>query len=147
VFVKNQNICSLNELFTEKETEEMTEVKKIMLVDDDADLINLLKIKLEKTGRYKVVYTTNGIRAQKMAQQESPDLIICDIDMPDMDGGEVKLALSENEQTRDIPVLFHSSLVSKSDVARSGGIIGGKQMISKSAEIKELITRIESLIQ
>ena len=125
----------------------MAEVKKIMLVDDDADLINLLKTKLEKTGRYKVVYTTEGAEAQKLAQRESPDLIICDIDMPEMDGGDVKIALSENEQTRNIPVLFHSSLVSKSDVERSGGIIGGKQMASKSGNIKELIIRIESLIK
>ena len=125
----------------------MAEVKKIMIVDDDADLINLLKTKLEKTERYKVVYTTEGAEAQKLAQRESPDLIICDIDMPDMDGGDVERALSENEQTRNIPVLFHSSLVSKSDVERSGGIIGGKQMASKSGNIKELIIRIESLIK
>lgn len=125
----------------------MAEVKKIMIVDDDADLINLLKTKLEKTGRYKVVHTTEGTEAQKLAQRESPDLIICDIDMPDMEGGDVERALSEDEQTRNIPVLFHSSLVSKSDVERSGGIIGGKQMASKSGNIKELIIRIESLIK
>ncbi len=125
----------------------MAEVKKIMIVDDDADLINLLKTKLEKTERYKVVYTTEGAEAQKLAQRESPDLIICDIDMPEMDGGEVERALSEKEQTRNIPVLFHSSLVSKSDVESSGGIIGGKQMASKSGNIKELIIRIESLIK
>jgi len=81
-----------------------------------------------------------------LAQQESPDLIICDIDMPEMDGGDVERALSEKEQTRNIPILFLSSLVSKSDVERSGGIIGGKQMASKSANIKELIVRIELLI-
>lgn len=125
----------------------MAEVKKILLVDDDADLCILLKTKLEKTDRYKVVFTTEGVEAQKLARQEYPDLIICDIDMPDMEGGDVERALSEDEQTRDIPVLFHSSLVSKSDVERSGGIIGGKQMASKSANIRELIIRIESLIK
>jgi CheY-like chemotaxis protein len=125
----------------------MAEVKKILLVDDDADLGILLKTKLEKTERYKVTYTTNGAEALKLAQKESPDLIISDIDMPDMDGGDFNFALSENEKTRDIPVLFHSSLVSKSDVERSGGIIGGKQMVSKSADIRELIVRMEALMK
>jgi len=125
----------------------MAEVKKIMLVDDDADLCILLKTKLEKTERYEVIYTTKGAEARRLAQQESPDLIICDIDMPDMEGGDVERALSENEQTRNIPVLFHSSLVSKSDVESSGGIIGGKHMASKSGNIRELIIRIESLIK
>ncbi len=125
----------------------MADVKKLVVVDDDPDLLSLIKSKLEKTERYKVVTTTEGSEAVRLATQESPDLIILDIDMPDMDGGEVAKSLSESEYTKDIPILFLSVLVSKVDVAETGDVIGGHHMISKSMGVENLIIKIESLLE
>lgn len=122
-------------------------VKKIMMVDDDPDLLALLKLKLEKTEKFKVVHTTNGSEAVNLARDEAPDLIILDIEMPEMDGGDVARSLSGAEYVRDIPILFLSSMITKTDIAASGGFIGGRHMAAKSGTIKDLISKIDSMLE
>jgi len=125
----------------------MAEVKKLLMIDDDKDLLAMLKLKLEKTGNYNVVTSTDGSKAVELACDTAPDLIVLDIDMPDMDGGAVANSLSESEDTRNIPILFLSSLVPKEQVAESGGIVGGRNMASKKGGVQELIDRIDSMIK
>lgn len=125
----------------------MADVKKLLMVDDDEDLLALLKLKLEKTGKYQVVTTNTGGKAVHLATKESPDIILLDLMMPDMDGGLVANALSESKHTKDIPVLFLSSMVTKVDVAQSKGVIGGRDMASKRGTIQELIDKIESMFK
>lgn len=124
----------------------MAQIKTILMVDDDEDLLALLKRKLEKTGRYRVVTASEGSGAVGLARRESPDLILLDIEMPDMPGDDVAQALSDSEDTRGIPILFLSSMVTSSDVKRTGGIVGGRNMISKSMSVKDLVIRMESLL-
>ncbi|MBI9082387.1 MAG: response regulator [Desulfobacterales bacterium] len=124
----------------------MAEQRKIMLVDDDPEILSLLSLKLEKKGIYEVISTSKGAEAANLATMESPDIILLDIEMPDMQGDEVASSLLESEATKHIPILFLSSMITKSDVAMSGGIIGGRQMASKSGSVKELILRIESIL-
>ncbi len=125
----------------------MAEQKKIMLVDDDSEIIALMTLKIEKTGNYEVVSTSKGAEAVSLATKESPDLILLDIEMPDIQGDEVAGYLAESEDTKDIPIIFLSSMVTKVDVAHSNGIIGGRQMAAKSGSINELISRIEALLE
>ncbi len=118
-----------------------------MLVDDDEDITIALKTKLEKTKKFKVVFTNKAEEAFKLAKKELPDLVICDIDMPEMSGGDVAYALSESDKTKDIPILFFSSLVSKEDSGSTGKVIGGRHMISKSVSISLLIDKIEKMLE
>ena len=92
----------------------MEDIKKLVMVDDDADLEALLKLKLEKTGKYEVATTTEASKTIDLVREVSPDLILLDIDMPEMTGGDVANVLSESKDTKDIPILFLSSLVSRS---------------------------------
>ena len=124
----------------------MGDVKKIMMVDDDEDLLALVKMKLEETKKYAVVYTSKGDEAVGLAGEERPDLILLDIDMPEMDGPEVANALGGSEKTRDIPILFLSSLITKDDVGESGRTIAGHHMIPKSMDFKYLISEIDAVI-
>lgn len=121
------------------------EPKKIMMVDDDEDLLALLKLKLEKTGSFSVVNTTKGSTAVQLATDTSPDLIILDIDMPDMTGGEVAEALGEEDATKDMPVIFLSSLIPKEDAGNGLQEIGGRRMISKYVSGNQLIGILEGL--
>ncbi|MBF0101199.1 MAG: response regulator [Desulfobacterales bacterium] len=120
----------------------MDNLKKIMLVDDDKSITSFLKSKLEKTGKFTVVFTNDGSNALSLARKEKPDFIISDIDMPDVSGGDVGRELADSEDTKTIPLLFLSSLVSKDDE----GIIGGRPMMSKSCKINELVEKIESML-
>lgn len=124
-----------------------TNPKKLLVVDDDNDLIALLKQKLETTGKYSVVCTTKGTDAVATALKESPDLILLDINMPVMDGGDVRFALSEDKGTCDIPILYHSSLVTEEEVEEADGVIGGDQMVSKSGSFETLVRRIDECLK
>ncbi|MBF0235159.1 MAG: response regulator, partial [Desulfamplus sp.] len=93
----------------------MENLKKIMLIDDDPSITSLLKLKLEKTGKFTVVFTNKSKQALSLARAEQPNLIICDIEMPGMDGGDVARGILDTEDTKDIPILFSSSLVMPSD--------------------------------
>ena len=83
--------------------------KKILFVDDDADVVDIVRSRLEN-GRYDVISADNGEEGIMLAQEEHPDLIIMDILMPGMDGGEAVKRLQADHATKDIPTIFLTSL-------------------------------------
>jgi len=117
-------------------------MKKILVVDDDEAVLEFLRAKLG--ARYDLVTTTDADEVVDLAHREVPDLIVCDIDMPDVDGGDLSALLYSDDATRYIPVLFLSALVPTKDSKR--GEVGGRPAISKSAPIDDLIARIEGLL-
>lgn len=122
----------------------MIKRKNILLVDDDHAVTDYLKLKLGKD--YDVLATNEPTAAVALARKEQPDLVLCDIDMPGMDGGDVCRALSDDEQTRHIPILYLTSIVSREEVQALGGQIGGRPGVSKDAPIDEIIARIVAAI-
>jgi CheY-like chemotaxis protein len=113
--------------------------RRLLVVDDDDAVLDYLRAKL--SSRYEIVVTETSQQVLDLARQGRPDLILCDIDMPGMDGGDVSAALFADDATRHIPVLFLSALV------RAEREVGGRHAIAKSAPIAELVARIESLIK
>ena len=125
----------------------MADIKKLVMIDDDADLVALLKLKLGKTGKYDVSTETEGRKAIDLVREVSPDLILLDIDMPDMSGGDVAKVLAASKDTKDIPILFLSSLVGRSEATQDSGTIGGRHMASKSGSLRELMEKIDSVLE
>src|SRR5262245_14971666 len=117
--------------------------KKILVVDDDEVVIELLHVKLGKM--YDVVSTNAPERAKLLAKQESPDLIICDIGMPEFDGADVSWAMRNDPEVRDIPFVYLTSLASPSDV-QGLGEIGGRPAISKFCSNKDLLAGIQKML-
>ena len=113
--------------------------RRLLVVDDDEAVLDYLRAKLGT--RYEMICLDSSAQVLQVARDEKPDLILCDIDMPGMDGGDVSAALFADDKTRDIPVLFLSALVSASRP------LGGRYAIAKSAPIPELIAKIESLLR
>ena len=118
--------------------------KKILVVDDDEAVLDYLQAKIG--ARYDVVSTNAAQNVTALAREQRPDLILCDVDMPDMDGGDVSAALFGDAELRHIPLLFLTALASAQDIHRLQGQIGGRPAISKGAPLEELVTRIEALI-
>lgn len=79
--------------------------RKILIVDDERDIVVILKLALEKEG-YEVVEAYDGIDALEKMDKVKPDLILLDIMMPRMDGYTMKLKLKENPETSNIPVII-----------------------------------------
>ena len=79
--------------------------KRILIIDDEENMLHMLKTLLSKEG-YDIETASNGREALDVVREVSPDLIILDIVMPDMDGIEVKSRLNESTSTASIPVMF-----------------------------------------
>lgn len=119
-------------------------MKKILVVDDDPTVVSLIKTKLERDSKYAVIEAHNGKDALDLAEKQQPDVVLCDIDMPNMDGGAVAHALEKNKATSDIPVIFLSAIVTPDDVKRGVKAGGGKwPMLSKASPLNDLIDAIE----
>jgi putative two-component system response regulator len=118
--------------------------KKILLVDDDEAVTTYLAAKIGNA--YEVVSTNVSKRALTLAQTEHPDLIICDVDMPGLDGGDLAAVLGQDAHTRDIPLLFLTALMSPEEAKALGGEVAGRPGVSKRAPLPELLGRIREMI-
>jgi len=119
----------------------MSAKKKLLLVDDDAAVISYLVMKLSKL--YEVVSTTDPVAVLPMARAERPDAILCDIDMPDMGGGDVAAALAADAATAGIPLIYLTALVSPEEAREMDGQVGGRPGVSKRAPLSELVSKID----
>jgi len=120
--------------------------KKVLLIDDEEDFCFFVKLNLEKTGKYEVITTTSGTTGLIMASKEHPDLVLLDIIMPDMNGGQVAELLLDDANTKDIPVLFITAIASRSETQSQDGIIGGRMFIAKPVTAEELEIKIDSVL-
>jgi len=123
------------------------EKKKILLIDDEGDFSFFVKLNLEKTGRFEILTTTSPGNGLVLASKERPDLILLDISMPQMGGGQVAQLLFENPKTRKIPILFITALASRREVQSQEGIIGGRNFIAKPVTPEELMAKIDGIFK
>ncbi|WP_353258524.1 adenylate/guanylate cyclase domain-containing protein [Prochlorothrix hollandica] len=121
---------------------ELSIVSDILIVDDTADNIRLLSSMLLEQG-YKVRKAINGTMALTAIRTLPPDLLLLDVNMPQMDGYEVCRQLKQDPQLRDIPVIFLSALDSTVDKVKAFAV-GGIDYLTKPFHIEELVARIES---
>ena len=122
-----------------------TDQKRLMLVDDDPNLILLVKDYLEFRG-YDVVTAENGREALEKLEEDLPDLIICDVMMPEMDGYTLVKHVREDPRTSWIPVLFLSAKGQSQDRVK-GLSTGADVYIVKPFEPEELVAQVESSLK
>jgi CheY-like chemotaxis protein len=118
--------------------------KKILLVDDDEAVLDFMQAKLG--ARFDIISTNSPENVIRLAREHQPDVIVCDVDMPDMDGGDVSSALYADDEVRHIPLVFLTGLASPADLKRVQGQVGGRPAISKTAPLEELMKSIEAMI-
>ena len=118
--------------------------KRILLVDDDKELRGVLGIRLQKAG-YDTITADDGATAFELARLKKPDLIILDVMLPKMDGPDVKLALEDDPETRNIPVVFLTALRQKKEEDHLGHQLGDSIVFAKPVESDRLIQAIEKL--
>ncbi|MEG5018736.1 MULTISPECIES: PAS domain-containing protein [unclassified Microcoleus] len=116
--------------------------ENILMVDDHPESLRLLSQLLSKRG-YKVRPTRDGKLALNFAMSSPPDLILLDIMMPGMDGYQVCEKLKACPQTKDIPVIFISSLNEVFDKVKAFSV-GGVDYISKPFQTEEVVSRVEN---
>jgi two-component system, OmpR family, alkaline phosphatase synthesis response regulator PhoP len=116
-------------------------MKKILLVDDEVDILEFLKYNLEQDN-FEVLVSSNGKDALKKISQ-NPDLIVLDIMMPEMDGFELYQQIKTNKEYQDIPIIFLTAKSGETDEIK-GLDLGASDYIQKPISPKKLIARIKS---
>ena len=117
-------------------------MKKVLFIEDDT-VVRENTAELLELNDYNVVTASNGRTGVEMAKKEMPDIIVCDIMMPEMDGYGVLQALAENQDTNLIPFIFLSAKTEHKDIRR-GMELGADDYLTKPFEEEELISAIES---
>ena len=117
--------------------------KRILLVDDEKSFTNLLKLNLEDTGNYEVRVENWGEDALAAAQQFRPDLVLLDIIMPRMPGGNVASQIKEDPELKDTPIVFLTAAVRRHQVEENDGIICDLPCLAKPAPVEAVIEMIE----
>lgn len=112
---------------------------KILIVDDEPEIVNILRLYLMKEG-YEVLSTDNGLGTFDYMERFNPDLVILDVLLPGMDGIEVCRKLRE---TSNIPILFVSSKSEDSDIIL-GLSVGGDDYVTKPFSPNQLVARVKA---
>jgi len=120
--------------------------KRILIIDDTDDITTPLKLYLEKTGAYEVCVEDTGSKGVATAQAFKPHLILLDVLMPDMDGGDVAARLEEDPATKSIPITFLTAAVTKEEVAAKRERLGGRPLLSKLTTLQELIEYVQKTV-
>ena len=117
--------------------------KKILVVDDETSITRLLKLNLEKGGAFIVRAENEGAKTLVAAKEFKPDLILLDVMMPDIDGGDVAAIIQADPLLRGVPIVFLTAAVKKEEVEAKGGMVGGFPYIAKPLDLKGVTEVIE----
>ena len=123
----------------------MIENSKILLVDDEEDILEFLSYNLKKEG-FGIVTANNGISALKKLEKSKPDLIILDVMMPEMDGIEVCEKIREKQRYDDILILFLTAR-SEDYSELAGFSAGADDYITKPIKPKLLVSRVNAILK
>lgn len=118
---------------------------KILVIDDDESINELIKINLELSG-YKVIQAYDGVKGFAFAKQEIPSLIVLDVMMPEIDGFTVAKRIRENSLTHNIPIIMLTALSQLQDKV-NGFDIGVDDYLVKPFEVEELLVRVRALLK
>lgn len=117
-------------------------MKKVLIIEDDT-VVRENTAELLELAEYEVITASNGKSGLAIAKKERPDIIVCDIMMPEMDGYGVLQGLAEDSGTQHIPFIFLSAKTEHKDIRR-GMDLGADDYLTKPFEEEELISAIES---
>jgi len=121
--------------------------KRILIIDDAASFARIVKLNLEKTGTFEVRVENKAAYAVASAREFKPDLILLDVIMPAMDGGDVANQIKRDRNLKGTPVIFLTATVSKREAGDVGLNSGGELFLAKPISVEALIACINDHIR
>lgn len=119
--------------------------KRILIVDDETDLVEMIKMRLE-ANKYAVLAAYDGQEALDLTKKEKPDLIILDLMLPKIDGYKVCGLLKKDTRYAKIPIIIFTARAQEED-RKLGEELGAEAYITKPFEPKVLLAKIKELLQ
>jgi len=122
------------------------ETKKVLIIDDEPTFTRMVKLNLEKTGKFEVAEENDATRAITTAQSFKPDLVLLDVVMPGCDGGEVLAQIRGDGGLAKVPVIFLTATMSPDAMKARSGTIAGYPVLVKPIEAKQLVKQVEKTL-
>jgi excisionase family DNA binding protein len=120
--------------------------RKVLLVDDDAELVDLMSKVLDEDGRFEVRIASNGFDAGMMVKEYRPDIIVLDVMLPDINGKEVCHRVRADTTLEDVRILCISGMIEE-DKIQELRLAGADKFLHKPFDIEELIDEMCSLLE
>lgn len=123
----------------------MSENHRILVIDDDEQVTRVISEFLRRSGEYEVEAVNDPSAAVQVAKDFAPDLVVLDIIMPGMDGGELLAALHDVPELADVRAIFLTGLVTEAEVGVTGSYKAGHPIIAKpvrSEPFKNLVAEV-----
>jgi CheY-like chemotaxis protein len=121
--------------------------KRILVIDDEAGVTRSMKLNLETLGTYEVRAENHARAAVQAAREFRPDLILLDIMMPEMEGGEVARHLENDPLLKDTPIIFLTALVTNKETRGREVHLGRWDYLAKPVDLAKLTRVIEAHLQ
>lgn len=119
--------------------------KKILVVEDETLLADILKVRLEKNN-YEVITAYDGKKALEKTYKEKPDLVVLDLGLPKLDGYMVCSLLKRDKRHTSIPIVILTARDQKEDL-EMGEKVGADAYITKPFKFKKLLSKIKELLK
>jgi excisionase family DNA binding protein len=120
--------------------------RKVLIVDDDVELVELIADVLERDGRFEIRSVNNGFDAGMMVKEYHPDLIVLDVMLPDINGKEVCQRVRSDKATQDVRIVCISGMVEEDKIGELKAA-GANDFLHKPFEVERLIERMCELLE
>jgi two-component system, OmpR family, response regulator len=121
--------------------------KRILVVDDRTSDTQLVKLSLERTNEYIVKEENDATSAIATAEAFQPHLILLDVMMPGLDGGELAAVFQAHPLLKSIPIVFLTAAVTHKEVDAGRGLVGGRPFLAKPIVLTELIACLDQQLK
>jgi CheY-like chemotaxis protein len=123
------------------------EKTRILIIDDEPSFTRMVKLNLEKTGAFEVREENKATYALAAAREFRPDLILLDVIMPTMDGGDVQARIQNDPNLRGVPIIFLTATVSRREAGAGVLSSGGALFLPKPVSLEALIKCINEHVK
>ena len=120
---------------------------RVLIVDDDVNLSRLSAMILENSGSYEVLTEDDSRRALAVARQFKPEIMLLDVDMPEKSGGELADEAERDPYLRNVPILFLTGLLSKTEAGQDAIESGGRSFLAKPVMPDVLLGCVAKLVR
>ena len=120
---------------------------RILVIDDNVDATRIVKRTLERTDLYEVQELNYPAQSLTVAREFKPDLVLLDVNMPGVGGGEVAFTIRSDREFERTPIVFLTSLVSEREVKPEGVLVGGFHFVAKPPRLERMVACIEKNIE
>jgi DNA-binding response OmpR family regulator len=120
--------------------------RRVLIVDDDTNLSRLSGMILENSGKYEVMIVNQSARALAAAVQFQAEVMLLDVDMPGLCGGDLASAAALDARLREVPILFLTGLVRREETTEGPVESGGMRFLAKPVDPAQLLAAVDALL-